>query len=113
AAPDQPFHQKMEDGRLFLINETFLKIYVEYSKNDGEGAKLGPGTLTYGFDSAAAETGKRWLASLGDVGMIVDLGPLKRLMRIRGTFDAKKGISAGFVQPEIEFSKELKPVMDL
>ncbi|MGQ0679968.1 MAG: hypothetical protein ACT4OM_10020 [Actinomycetota bacterium] len=111
--PGKVFEQLLPEGPLYLINEEFLKIYVEYADKDRAGATQGPGKVRYGFDSAAADVGKKWLAKVNDIGMVVDLGPLKRLMMIKGKFDAEKGRSPGFIEPELVFSDELKPVIDL
>jgi hypothetical protein len=110
--PTKVFEQVLPEGPLYLINEEFLKIYVEYSKNDKQGAKLGNGSLRFGFDSAGGP-GKSWLSKVNDIGMVVDLGSLKRLLIIRGRFDAEKGASPAFIQPELDFSDALKPVIDI
>ena len=49
------------------------------------------------FDSAAADVGKKWLSKVNDIGMVVDLGPLKRMMMIKGKFNAEKGSAPGFI----------------
>jgi len=114
ANPAAVFEQKnLPAGPLFLIHEDFLKIYVEYAKKDKNGAKISDGHLRYGFDSSAADVGKKWLSKVNDIGMVVDLGPLKRLMMIKGKFDAEKGSAPGFIEPELEFSEKLKPVIDI
>ena len=45
--------------------------------------------------------------------MVVDLGPVKRLVTIKGSFDAKHGEAAGFRAPEMVFAPELQPVVDI
>lgn len=57
--------------------------------------------------------GQRWLTKLNNIGMIVDLGPLTRLMIIKGKFDAEKGAAPTFQGPELEFSDALQPVIDI
>jgi hypothetical protein len=111
--PDAAFEQIMPPGPLYLINETFLKLYVEYNKTDKQGASLGSSLMQYGFDATAAAEGKRWLSKLNDISMVVDLGPLKRLMMVRGKFDAEKGVTPGFAGPKLEFCDELQPVVDI
>jgi hypothetical protein len=111
--PDTAFEQLMPPGPLYLINETFLKLYVEYNKTDKQGASLGSSLMQYGFDATAAAEGKRWLSKLNDISMVVDLGPLKRLMMVRGKFDAEKGATPGFAGPKLEFCDELQPVVDI
>ena len=101
------------EGPLYLINETFLKLYVEYAKKDKNGNTTADGHVRYGFDASAADLGKKWLSKVNDIGMVVDLGPLSRLMMIKGKFDAEKGSAPGFIEPEIEFSDALQPVIDI
>jgi hypothetical protein len=112
--PDNVFEQLLPEGPLYLINEEFLKLYVEYAKKNKDGtATTEAGRVRYGFDAAAANPGKKWLSKVNDIGMVVDLGPLKRLMMIKGRFDAEKGADPAFIQPELEFSDALKPVIDI
>jgi hypothetical protein len=114
ASPAQVFQQKpLPEGPLYLINEESIKLYVEYAKKDKKGQKTSDGVLNYGFDSSAAAVGQKWLSNLNDVGMVVDLGSIKRLMIIKGGLNAAKGSDAGFRNPELEFSEDLKPVIDL
>ena len=113
ADPNKVFEQLLPEGPLYLINETFLKLYVEYAKKDKDGNTTADGHVRYGFDASAADLGKKWLSKVNDIGMVVDLGPLSRLMMIKGKFDAEKGSAPGFIEPEIEFSDALQPVMDI
>jgi hypothetical protein len=96
-----------------LINEEFLKLYVEYAKKDKNGTTTDDGHVRFGFDALANDPGKKWLSKVNDIGMVVDLGPLKRLMIVKGRFDAQKGADPAFIQPELEFSDALKPVIDI
>ena len=114
ANPAQVFEQKpLPEGPLYLINEESIKLYVEYAKKDKKGQKTSDGFLNYGFDSSAAAVGQKWLSKLNDIGMVVDLGSIKRLMIIKGALDAEKGADPGFRKPELEFSEDLKPVIDM
>ena len=106
--PAAALEQLMPPGPLFLINESYLKIYIEY-KGAGGG---GQSKLKFGLDSAAA-AGQQWLSNLGDIGMVVDLGPIERLVTIKGSFDAKHGDAPGFRKPELVFADELQPVVDI
>jgi hypothetical protein len=101
ADPAKAFERDIS-GPLYLINEQFLKIYVEY-----------PGKLHFGLDSAAAALEDRWLSKLQSVAMVVDLGPLPRLVTITGAFNAQKGSDPNFAQPKMTFSKDLQPVIDV
>jgi hypothetical protein len=112
--PTKVFELQLPDTPLYLVNEQFLKIYVEYAKKDKTGATtLTPGRLRYGFDATANELGKRWLSKVNDIGMVVDLGPLPRLLMIKGKFDAQKGADPAFTEPELDFSDALKPVIEI
>lgn len=114
ANPAKVFEQLLPKGPLKLIDESFLKIYVEYefAKNDTKGTPQRQGLLKFGFDAAAA-AGQQWLAAVNDIGMVVDLGGIERLVTIKGRFDARHGAAAGFRAPELVFSDELKPVIDI
>ena len=68
--------------------------------------------LSFGLDSAAAE-GQKWLSTVADMAMVVDLGPIARLVSVKGSFDAKHGAAPGFRSPELVFAKELQPVIDI
>lgn len=111
--PNKVFEQILPEGPLYLINEDFLKLYVEYARKDKNGNKLGDGILRYGFDAAAAELGKSWMSKLNDIAMVADLGSLKRLMMVKGKFDTQKGAAPAFVEPQLEFSDDLQPVIDI
>ncbi|MFN2279221.1 MAG: hypothetical protein ACK2UR_16515 [Candidatus Promineifilaceae bacterium] len=111
--PDAVLESALPDDPFYLINEGFLKLYIEYDKRDKKGNKQQDGKINFGFDAIAQDVGKRWLSKLNDIAMIVDLGPLTRLMMIKGKFDAEKGAAPTFKQPELEFSDELQPVIDL
>lgn len=111
--PDKSFEQALPDGPWYIINEEFLKLYIEYDKRDKEGKKTSDGSLTFGINSAAQNPGEQWLSKLNDIGMVVDLGPLTRLMMIKGRFDAEKGSAPTFKQPELEFGDDLQPAIDI
>ncbi len=111
--PGAVFQQPMVNGPLRLVDEAFLKIYVEYSNNDKNGAFLGDGMLRYGFDAAAAGPANQWLSKLDDISMVVDLGSIKRLMMIKGKFDSEKGSTPGFRSPQLLFHEDLRPLIDI
>jgi hypothetical protein len=113
ADPAKVFDQVLPDGPLYLINEEFFKLYVEYSNKDRDGGKLGDGILRYGFDAAANNFANQWLSKLNDISMVVDLGSLKRMLMIKGKFDTEKGSAPAFKEPQLVFSKELQPVIDI
>lgn len=113
--PLQPFTQALPKGPLRLINESYLKIYIEYAQDPNSQSNTpmgGAGELAFGIDSAAAE-GQRWLSKVSRMAMVVDLGPIDRLVAISGSFDAKHGSAPGFRSPELTFAKALQPVVDI
>ena len=113
ANPAKVFEQILPKDPLYLINEEFLKIYIEYTNRDRDGNPLGDGALKYGFDSTANAFGKQWLSKLNDISMVVDLGSLKRMLMIKGKFDTEKGTDPSFIEPQLLFSKELQPIVDI
>jgi hypothetical protein len=113
ANPAEILQHQMQKGPLFVVNEKFVKIYVEYQTVDKNGASLGPGTLQYGFDATAAAAANQWLSKLNDIAMVVDLGSIQRLMTIKGKFDTEKGSTPGFRNPELLFHDKLKPLIDI
>ncbi len=97
-----------------LINEDFFKLYIEY--NSAAGNKL-----NFDVDSFAGNTADKWKSKLDNVAMVVDLGPFKRLMIIKGDFNSKKGAESNFGGAEgggdpsakIEFSSALQTVIEI
>lgn len=94
---------------LVLVDEQpYLKIYIEY-KDDSSNGKL-----SFGLDALSADTGKKWLSKMDNIRMVVDLGPITRMMMISGKFDAEKGAEPGFVKPVVKFNETfLQPIIDL
>ena len=105
----------------FLIDETALKIYVEYKTQKKNGPTKNGG-LNFDINSFANDVASNWASKLSNISMVLDLGPFERLMTIKGNFDASKGKEASykgnesdpdFVAPQIEFSPVLQTVMDI
>ena len=110
-----------------LIDEDYLKVYVEYhaeTQNKDKSKQNRTGSLNYDVNSFAADVEDRWKSRMNNLAMVVDLGSLKRLVTIKGNFDAKKGAEASYVgdpsdpgnnfpSPQLEFSKDLQPVIDI
>lgn len=108
---------------IYLVNSAPLKIYIKYSAKPKSGGEQ-KGKLDFDINSFSGALDKQWRSRMNNLSMVVDLGDMKELMTIKGNFDSKKGKesgyeggpddgSAGLPTPEIEFSKELKPVIDL
>ncbi len=109
----------IELGSAFKI---YLECKADNVKKPGGGTKNLSGSLNYDVDSFAGAVEDRWKSLMSGVGLVVDLGPIKRLMTIKGNWDAKNGAEAAyqgsttdpdFPSPQIEFAPELKPVIDI
>lgn len=103
-----------------------FKIYIEYKadniKKQNGSTKNAKGKLDFDIDSFKNTVEDRWKSMMSNVALVVDLGPIKRLMTIKGNWDAKNGAEAAyqgnaadpdFPSPQIEFAPELKPVIDI
>ncbi|WOD43198.1 hypothetical protein [Hwangdonia lutea] len=110
-----------------LVDTDALKIYIEYNTKNKPSAPNSnhvDGKLNFDVDSFANEAAETWKSRVNNLAMVVDLGDMKRLMTIKGNFDANKGKETGYEGgdnsgtnglpvPEIEFSDELQPVIDI
>jgi hypothetical protein len=109
-----------------LVDTEALRIYIEYKtgKKDAPPASYVDSKLNFDVDSFAGDMADQWKSRLNNLAMVVDLGDMKRLMTIKGNFDAKKGKESnyeggpdddtdGLPMPEIEFSDALQPVIDI
>lgn len=92
-----------------LINEEKLKIYIEYAAKDKNGSLKKEGSFKYDLDSAAST----WLNKMNDVTIVVDLLGMTRILLIRGKFDTEKGKAPSFLGPELEFGKDLQPIVEI
>ncbi|MGH9929918.1 MAG: hypothetical protein ACREA9_11945 [Pyrinomonadaceae bacterium] len=95
-----------------------FRIYLEYRATDDP---AGAGKLNFDVNSFAANVADKWKSRMSNVRLVVNLGPIDRLMTIKGNWDAKKGSEASFggggggevPRPQIEFSEKLQPIMDI
>jgi hypothetical protein len=115
------------DLEVNLVNMDSLRIYIEYKTKSKEQAnnQYVSGKLDFDINSFSTDLKDKWKSRVNNVGMVVDLGSFKRLMTIKGNFDAQKGKESGFEGnieggtfgglpvPEVEFSDELKPVIEI
>lgn len=119
--PDVPFQLPAKEWELISVG-TF-RIYIEYKADnvklpDGSTGGL-PGGLNFDVDSFAGAVSDRWKSHMKNVAIVIDLGPIKRLMTIKGNWDAKKGTEAQYAggglgevpQPQIEFAGALQPII--
>lgn len=87
-----------------------FRIYIEYEQKDSNGTQQAKGSLDFDIDSLGAEA---WKSRMGNIGLVVDLAGIERLMTIRGSWDSKKGAAAKYPQPELVFADELEPIVDI
>lgn len=114
--------------KVFLVDMEALKIYIDYQtgkKEDNPNTYV-DSKLNFDIKAVVDDTAKAWKSRLNNLAMVVDLGKFTRLMTIKGNFDSQKGKESGYEgfkdkdfpslglpTPEIEFSDELQPVIDL
>lgn len=98
------------DASFDLINlgDGNFRIYIEYKDKNGS-----QGNIDFNINSLANNVADSWKSKMGNIGLVIDLAGIDRLMTIRGTWDSKKGAEASYPQPELEFSPELQPVIDI
>ncbi len=127
---DKALKFDVPDFNIPLVDIDVLKIYIEYKAKTAEsGSSAKNSKLSFDIDSAAAlvdGAAKTWKSRVNDLAMVVDLGSMTGLMKIKGNFDAKKGKETGYEgqptgssddggmpYPEIEFHKDLEPVIKI
>ena len=98
---------------LIDVGDGNFRIYIEYKQKDDEPPLDKKGTLDFNINSLANDMAETWKSHMGNIGLVVDLAGIERLMTIRGSWDSKKGSEAAYPQPDIKFSKELQPVIDI
>ena len=117
----------LPSGPWHLVDESYLKIYVEYkatTKNsDLKATQSRTGNLNFDVDSFSSSVADRWKSRLNNMAMVVDLGPFPRLVTIKGNFDARKGSEASYVgdtsdpvnfpAPQMELSDALEKAKDI
>jgi hypothetical protein len=112
-----------------LVNlENVLKIYVEYKakSNPKKAPKDYIGKFDFEVDSFAGDLADTWKGRMNNLAMVVDLGPLSRLMTIKGNFNSQKGKETDYGSkpdgdasglnlptPEIEFSDAVDAVIKI
>ncbi|MEO8794092.1 MAG: hypothetical protein ABI390_01430 [Daejeonella sp.] len=109
-----------------LIDTEGFKVFIEYeAHSDPKHAnKSYIGKYDFDVDSFATDLGNSWKGKMNNMAIAVDLGPLERVMTIKGNFNAQKGTETNLggekgldplnlPVPEIEFSDALKPVIQI
>ncbi|QIG47350.1 hypothetical protein G5V57_06130 [Nordella sp. HKS 07] len=120
----EPFKLPNKEWTLIDLGGAF-KIYLEYKADKIQtpgGEKNAVGGLDFDINSFTNTVADQWKSKMANVGVVIDLGPIKRLMTIKGNWDAKKGAEAqyagnaadpDFPSPQIEFADELEPVIEI
>ncbi len=122
----ESFDLPNKEWKLIELGGAF-KLYIEYKadnvqKPQGGGLKNLLGNLDFDVDSFAGDVADKWKSNMSNVGLVVDLGFIKRLMTIKGNWNAHKGAEAEYKgsdtdadlpAPQIEFAKELQPVIEI
>lgn len=87
---------------LINIDDNF-RLYIEY-EGKGEKAKL-----DFDIDSVK----KSWKGKMENISLVLDLAGIQRLMTISGNWDSENGKEATYPEPDLKFSPELQPLVDL
>ena len=98
---------------LIDVGDGNFRIYIEYEQKDQDGNQQAKGHLDFNIDSMAANIADTWKSRMGNIGLVVDLAGIDRLMTIRGNWDSKKGSAASYPQPDLQFADELQPIIDI
>jgi hypothetical protein len=114
------------EWELVNLGDGTFRIFIEYKADNiqkkGGGTKNEKGALNFDVNSFANNLADQWKSKMGNVGVVIDLGPIKRLMTIKGNWDSQKGAAAqyggsgsdpDFPSPQIEFAKELEPIIEI
>jgi hypothetical protein len=107
------FNLPSTEFELIDVGDGNFRIYIEYEQKDNNGNQQAKGSLDFDIDSMAADVADTWKSRMGNIGLVVDLAGISRLMTIRGNWDSKKGSSTSYPQPDIKFADELQPVIDI
>ncbi len=98
-----------------LLNESGLQIIISYGSKDEHPS---PSAFKVDLSSDAIndaldEERKKWQTVNKDVAIKVNLGDIKPLLTLRGTFRSEAGKDPEFENPQCELGDELRPVKDI
>ena len=102
-----------KEFELIDVGDGNFRIYIEYEQKDNDGNQQAKGNLDFNIDSMAGNIADTWKSRMGNIGLVVDLAGIDRLMTIRGNWDSKKGSAAAYPQPDLQFADELQPIIDI
>ncbi|MBN1340687.1 MAG: hypothetical protein JXA03_15265, partial [Bacteroidales bacterium] len=106
--PEEVFDLPTEFELIDLGDGNF-RIYIEYAKKDKDGNIEETGSLDFDINSVA----ESWKSKMNNIGLVIDLAGIKRLMTIRGNWDSENGKEATYPKPDLKFAPELQPLVDL
>ncbi|WP_417603785.1 hypothetical protein [Owenweeksia hongkongensis] len=102
---------------LINVDEGTFRIYIEYKNNPKDKSNANDpeveGELEFDIDSIAQGVADTWKSRMGNIGLVLDLAGISRLMTIRGSWDSAKGSEPSYPKPKLEFADELQPVIDI
>lgn len=110
----QALKKDILSGRWYWVGsaggEEVVKIYLRYSAPDPKDPNtILDSALDFDLDSAA----KNWVSTMNDTSIVIDLGDMKELFTVRGSFDSQKGAPVSINQPILEVGPDLKPIYDV
>ena len=109
-APGTTFELPPTEFELIDVGDGNFRIYIDYAHKDQGGNQQSKGSLDFNIDSMVADA---WKSHMGNISLVVDLAGIDRLMSIKGNWDSKKGAGAAYPQPDLQFAKELDPIIEI
>lgn len=106
--PEEAFDLPTE-FELIDVGDGNFRIYIEYDKKDKNGNVEEPGSLDFDINSVT----ESWKSKMNNIGLVIDLAGIERLMTIRGNWDSANGKEATYPKPDLTFAPELQPLVDL
>ena len=106
--PEEAFDLPTE-FELIDVGDGNFRIYIEYDKKDKDGNVEQAGSLDFDINSVA----ESWKSKMNNIGLVIDLAGIERLMTIRGNWDSENGAEASYPKPDLQFSPELQPLIDV
>ncbi|MEZ5107032.1 MAG: hypothetical protein R2757_21180 [Draconibacterium sp.] len=106
--PEEAFDLPTE-FELIDVGDGNFRIYIEYDKKDKNGNVEASGSLDFDINSVA----ESWKSKMNNIGLVIDLAGIKRLMTIRGNWDSENGKESTYPKPDLKFAPELDPLVDL
>ncbi|MGK7396323.1 MAG: hypothetical protein ACNS62_17230 [Candidatus Cyclobacteriaceae bacterium M3_2C_046] len=106
--PEEAFDLPSE-FELIDVGDGNFRIYIEYAQKDKNGNIEQAGSLDFDINSVA----ESWKSKMNNIGLVIDLAGIDRLMTIRGNWDSENGKEATYPKPDLKFAPELDPLVDL